>query len=125
LPAIFHIIRYNKYSNKEKEKEMAQVYDISSKLSREKKTIKIAEDVEFTINDGKNQVLKVMELQKKESNDVNDINAVIEVLLGKEALTKIDKLNLSFSDYVIIAKALMAAATNTSLEDFDKRFRNI
>jgi predicted nucleic acid-binding protein len=104
---------------------MAQVYDISSKLSREKKTIKIAEDVEFTINDGKNQVLKVMELQKKESNDVNDINAVIEVLLGKEALTKIDKLNLSFSDYVIIAKALMAAATNTSLEDFDKRFRNI
>ena len=104
---------------------MAQVYDISSKLSGEKKTIKIAEGVEFTIKDGMKEVLKVMELQKKKDHDIKDINAVIELLLGKEALIKIDKLNLSFSDYAIIAKAVMAAATGVTLEDLDKRFRDI
>ncbi len=104
---------------------MAQVYDISSKLSGEKKTIKIAEGVEFTVKDGMKEVLKVMEIQKKEDHDIKDINAVIELLLGKEALAKIDKLNLSFSDYAIIAKTVMAAATGITLEDLDKRFRDI
>lgn len=96
--------------------------DISSKLTNERPRLKLAEGLEFEIDNSKNTVLKVQQ-KMVNSTDGEVIDTAIEALLGKDAVKKIDKMNLSVESYKTIFIALMASISDISYEEAEERFR--
>lgn len=103
---------------------MSKIIDISAKLTNERPKLKLAEDKIYEIDDRKNTIILLN--QKIQGTDVNDINAIdemISVVLGKEAAKEIDEMNLSIADYQSIMIAIMAAVTGEDYEVAEARFR--
>jgi hypothetical protein len=103
---------------------MSKIIDISAKLTNERPKLKLAEDKIYEIDDRKNTIILLN--QKIQDTDVNDINAIdemISVVLGKEAAKEIDEMNLSISAYQSIMIAIMAAVTGEDYEVAEARFR--
>lgn len=103
---------------------MAKIIDISNKIQNEPKFIYISEELQFKVDDRKNTVLKALALMENGENNVEDMDELIKLVLGKEAFKKINDLDLSFDGYVTIVKAIMSVISNIPLEEFDKRFQN-
>ena len=103
---------------------MSKIIDISAKLTNERPKLKLAEDKIYEIDDRKNTIILLN--QKIQDTDVNDINAIdemISVVLGKEAAKEIDEMNLSIAAYQSIMIAIMAAVTGEDYEVAEARFR--
>lgn len=103
---------------------MSKIIDISAKLTNERPKLKLAEDKIYEIDDRKNTIILLN--QKIQGTDVNDINAIdemISVVLGKEAAKEIDEMNLSIAAYQSIMIAIMAAVTGEDYEVAEARFR--
>lgn len=103
---------------------MAQIIDISSKITNEPKFLMIAENFQVKVDDRKNTVLKAMQLMENGANDVQEMDKLLDLVLGKEATKKINEMDLSFEGYVTIVKAVMSIISNIPLEEFDKRFQS-
>lgn len=103
---------------------MSKVIDISGKLTNEKPKLKLGEGKEFEIDDRKNTIL-MMNQKLAESNldDLQQIDEVLEIVLGKEAVKEINKMNLSFSAYQTIFIATMAGAMGEDYDVVDARFQ--
>jgi len=102
---------------------MSKIIDISAKLTNERPKLKLAEDKIYEIDDRKNTIILLN--QKIQDTDVNDINAIdemISVVLGKEAAKEIDEMNLSIAAYQSIMIAIMAAVTGEDYEVAEARF---
>lgn len=102
---------------------MGKQIDISSRLTNERPTLKLAEDKVFPIDNRKNTVLVLN--QRIEESDLNDLNAVdgiLELVLGKEAVDEINGMDLAFSDYQTIFIACMAGALGEDFEAVEARF---
>lgn len=102
---------------------MSRVYDIVSRLENgnQKPQIKVDAEHEFTINNSKAAALTIMSIEKdKKLNDVEKIDKLILVALGKEASEYIEKLELSMSSYTVIVNAIMAAIADVSLEEMEE-----
>lgn len=91
---------------------MSKIIDIFAKLTNERPKLKLAKDKIYDIDDRKNTIILLN--QKMESLDMNDINAIDEMLsvvLGEEAAKEIDDMNPSITAYQSIMIAIMAAVT--------------
>jgi len=103
---------------------MSKIIDISAKLTNERPQLKLAEGKVYEIDDRKNTILLLN--QKMQGSDLNDLNAIdemIEVVLGKEAAKEIDEMNLPIVAYQSIMIAIMAAVTGEEYEAAEERFR--
>jgi len=103
---------------------MAKTIDISSKLTNERPRLKLAEGVEFEIDNRKNTILILKQkIQESDLNDLRDVDAILELLLGKEAVEKIGEMDITFADYQTIFIACMAGAMGEDFEVVEARFR--
>lgn len=103
---------------------MAKTIDISSKLTNERPRLKLAEGVEFVIDNRKNTMLILnQKIQETDLNDLSDLDGILELLLGKEAAQKIGEMDITFSDYQTIFIACMAGAMGEEYETVEARFR--
>jgi hypothetical protein len=99
---------------------MGKIYDIMSKLTNTKPTIKIDNEHEYTVNDSKNQALFIHELsQDPNYNDIERMDKIIEAGLGEEALKYINSLNLNLKATATIVNAIMAAINDMELEEVE------
>ena len=108
---------------------MAQIIDISSRITNELPLVKISDDLTITVNNRKNTILNVQamvaEFEKKakedtELNEVVMIGKAIEMLAGAKSAKAIEELDLPMPEYKVVYHAIMAAATGTSIEDVDR-----
>ena len=106
---------------------MAQIIDISSRITNELPLVKISDDLTITVNNRKNTILNVQamvaEFEKKakedpELNEVVMIGKAIEMLAGAKSAKAIE--DLPMPEYKVVYHAIMAAATGTRLEDVDR-----
>ena len=102
---------------------MARTIDLSSKLTTERPTITL-NGKSYQVNDEKTNVLLMnQELKKADTNDVDIINKVITILLGKKALKDIETAGYGISQYITIFYALIAAINDISMEEAEQRFQ--
>lgn len=103
---------------------MGKTIDISSKLTNARPTLKLSEDKVYEIDNSKNTVL-IMN-QKMEESDLNDpkaIDEILELLLGKQAVKDINKLNPPMPDLIVIFLGVMAGALGEEYDVVERRFR--
>jgi hypothetical protein len=97
---------------------MAKVYDITSKLTNEKPVIKIDEGHQYEVDTTKNTALKLQLAYKDETlNDIEKLDRVVELALGKDALKYLNSLNLPLAAYTTVTTAIMAATNEMSMEE--------
>ena len=101
---------------------MARVYDIISRLENgnQKPVVKIDADHEFKINNSKAAAFKLMALM--DDNKVKEIERlenIIKIGLGKEAFEYIESLGLSMPNYNLIINAIMAAIGDVDIEEIE------
>lgn len=103
---------------------MAKTIDISSKLTNARPTLKLSEDKVYEIDNSKNTVL-VMNQKMEESNlnDPDAIDTILELLLGKQAVKDINKLNPPMPDLITIFIGVMAGALGEDFDIVERRFR--
>ncbi|MFV0382322.1 MAG: hypothetical protein ACK5KR_08935 [Breznakia sp.] len=105
---------------------MSRNIDLTSILSTEKPSITI-QGKKFTVNDEKSNILRMNSTMKKyqESGEteIEVIDKVLEILIGKKATQEIDKMGFSFIQYQEIYFAVMAVVQDESLEVVKERFR--
>lgn len=99
---------------------MARVYDIISRLENgnQKPVIKIDADHEYTINNSKAVALRIMAESK--NADIENMDNVVKIALGKEAYDYIETLELSMPAYTTIINSIMAAIGDVSLEEIEE-----
>lgn len=97
--------------------------DLSSKLENQPKFIKIGEQ-SFQVRDDKNTVIKAFNLLKdSDKSEIEGIDEVLELLLGKQALKDISKLSLSISGYKVLFTGVMACVNGETYQETEKRFQ--
>lgn len=100
---------------------MAQVYDITNRLTNDKPIIKIDEEHEYIVNNSKNTAILIKTLAEDPNLDEFEMmDKIVEAGLGKEALDYIDSLDLSLKSYGTVMNAIMAAISEQSLEEIEK-----
>ena len=99
--------------------------DISQHLEDAPKFIKLGPGDEnvYKVDDRKNTVLKIQEILNKDQS-VNTINKALELAIGKEAVKKIEEMDLTMSAFKNIFIGVMAAINSKSFEETEKDFRN-
>ena len=99
--------------------------NITSHLVDSPKFLKIGEGDEnvFKVDDRKNTVLEIQQILNDDSG-VDGMDKAIELALGKDALDKINAMDLSMSAYQNIFIGMMAAMNSQSFEETEKQFRN-
>lgn len=102
---------------------MAKVIDITSKLTNEKPRIKVTEDFEFEVNVSKNAVIKMQSIIGDDKSDVAIMDESLKIFMGEKAYSRLNKMDLSVSDYKTVYIAVMACINNESFEDAEKRFQ--
>ena len=101
---------------------MAQI-DISSKLGKEKQTIKLAEGKVFEVDTSADNYLLVQEKMKNENFSIETMYEMIENLMGKEALEAVKELKPTIPGLRSIIIALSAIVNEVSYEEMEKRFQ--
>ena len=97
--------------------------DISSRLTSAPNTVKIAEGVEFVVNDKKNNILMLNQLLSQGGmSDIETLDKAIKLTLGEEAYEYIEKQEWSLHNYQVVFIAIMASVLRISYEDAEKRF---
>lgn len=104
---------------------MAKTIDISAKLTNERPKLKLGEGLEFEIDNRKNTVLILnQKIQETDLNDLREVDGILELLLGKEAVQKIGEMeDISFEGYQTIFIACMAGAMGEDFEVVEARFQ--
>ncbi|MGJ0848638.1 hypothetical protein ACR77J_18370 [Tissierella praeacuta] len=103
---------------------MSKIIDISAKLTNERPKLKLAEDKIYDIDDRKNTIILLnQKMEKLDMNDINAIDEMISVVLGEDAAKEINDMNLSIMAYQSIMIAIMAAVTGEKYEVMEARFR--
>ena len=101
---------------------MGRVINIGNKLDREPRFLILDDTHKYKVECTKNAVLKVMSLEG--GNDFEQINEIINILLGNKALKEIEEMELPFDNWVTIMKAAIAVATNKDFDDVEADFRD-
>ena len=103
---------------------MAKIIDISAKLTNERPQLKLAEDKIYEIDDRKNAILKLNQMMKKSDlEDVESVDEMIGILLGKKAVKEINEMNLPITAYQSVVIACVAAISGVDYEVAEARFR--
>lgn len=99
------------------------VIDISSKLGKEKATIKLAEDKVYEVDTSADNYLLVQEKIKDQDFSIDVMYQMIEMLMGKEALKEIKEMKLTIPGLKAIVTALAAVVNEVEYEEMEKRFQ--
>ena len=91
---------------------MGRVINIANKLDREPRFLVVDDTHRYKVNCTKNVVMKVM-----------DLDEMLKLLIGGEALREIEEMGLPYDNWVIIMKAAVAIATNKSYDEVENDFR--
>lgn len=98
--------------------------DISSRLGKEPQTLTIAEGIIYDVDCSAETMLKAEEKFKNIGDNLDGIYEVIEMFLGKKAVSDIKKMKPRVSHLKTIILATMAQANEVSFEEMEKRFPN-
>lgn len=105
---------------------MAQIIDLSQRLTNEKPRIIIDKKHGYEVRNNKNVAILIDEISKDKNiadfarkDDKTD--KVIEAALGKEALDYLKSLDLAVSGWNLVVEAIMAAINEESLEEMEKQ----
>ena len=88
-----------------------KVIDITEKLNFAEKPKIIIRDAEITINDTAVTVLKIMPKVSKKNIDPGDVLDIINMLVPEEEMQKLERLNLSFEDFMTFIEAAISLVT--------------
>ncbi len=110
---------------------MARIIDITSKITNELPMVRITDELVVSVNNRKNTILSmqamVQEIQKNSEDGTHDevslITKTLSMLIGEKATKEIEKMDLPLPEYKTVYRAVMAAATDTELEELEKRFQ--
>ncbi len=100
------------------------VIDISSKLGKEKQTIKIAEGKVFEVDNSADTYLIVQEKLKNQDFSIASMYEMIEVLMGEEALKEIKDMKLTIDGLTAVVIAISAIVNEVPYEEMEKRFQD-
>lgn len=104
---------------------MSKRYNIIDRLKEknQKPFISITEDLSFEINTSKTTALHMQAIEKDENlGDLEKIDKMIEVVLGKKALNEINKLDLTLEATTLIIETIAAALGGEELVEVQERF---
>lgn len=97
--------------------------DISSKLGKEKATIKLAEDKVYEVNTSADNYLLVQEKIKDQDFSIEVMYQMIEMLIGEKALKEIKEMKLTIPGLKAVIIALSAVVNEVEYEEMEKRFQ--
>lgn len=101
---------------------MAEI-DISTKLGKEKATIKIAEGKVYEVNTSADTYLLVQEKIKDKEFSIETMYLMIEMLMGEKALKEIKEMKLTIPGLKAVVTALSAVVNEVDYEEMEKRFQ--
>jgi hypothetical protein len=112
--------------------DMAQIIDITKRITNELPMVKITDDIVVTVNNRKNTILNmqamVQEVQKKSKDGTFDevglMTKSLEMLIGAKATKEVEDMDLPLPEYKTVYQAVMAAATGSTLEEVEGRFQD-
>lgn len=99
------------------------VIDISSKLGKEKATIKLAEDKVYEVDTSADNYLLVQEKIKDQDFSIEVMYQMIEMLIGEKALKEIKEMKLTIPGLKAVIIALSAVVNEVEYEEMEKRFQ--
>lgn len=99
------------------------VIDISSKLGKEKQTIKLAEDKVFEVDNSADTYLIVQEKLKNQDFSISSMYEMIETLMGEKALKEIKDMKLTIEGLKSVIIAISAIVSEVEYEEMEKRFQ--
>lgn len=108
---------------------MAQIYDISSKITNELPKLTITEELTVTINNRKTNVLNVQamaeEVERKEKagkkvDDMAFIKKGLDLLVGVKNADEIESWDLPLPEYKEVFQTIMSIATGTYKQEPSK-----
>lgn len=100
---------------------MAKVYDIVSRLKNEKPQVRLTEDKIFTVFNSKNSVILMKGIaEDPKIDETKKMDMIIEAGLGKEALDLVNSMDLSMMEMATVVNAIMAAVSDSELEEIEK-----
>ncbi|MDF2804130.1 MAG: hypothetical protein K0S61_4033 [Anaerocolumna sp.] len=100
---------------------MGRYYDIAGRMDNSKSEVKIDEEHVFKINVDKSVGLKIDSIYKDDNlGNFEKMDQVIQVALGKEAFEYIETLKLNIPSYTVIVNAIMAALSDSDIEEVEK-----
>jgi len=103
---------------------MAKTIDISGRLTDERPKLKLGKDLVFEVDNRKNTIFEVDQIvESNGADDSNKMKQVMQLLMGKEAVDKIEEMDLSFEAYQYVFIAAMATATGEDIEVVEARFQ--
>lgn len=95
---------------------MAQIIDISKKITNELPVVKITEELVVTVNNRKSVVLNIQALieemeRKGKKEDAAFMAKVLEMLIGKKHADEVEKMDLPLNEYTLLFETIMDVAT--------------
>lgn len=97
--------------------------DISSKLGKEKATIKLAEDKVYEVDTSADNYLLVQEKIKDQDFSIEVMYQMIGMLIGEKALKEIKEMKLTIPGLKAVIIALSAVVNEVEYEEMEKRFQ--
>lgn len=99
-----------------------KVIDISMKITNQLPMIRITDDLTVTVNNRKNNILCVQAMAKgiEGKEDVDELTFIVkalEMLVGKDAADKIEKIDLPIPEYKEVYNTIMQVASGTYGEE--------
>lgn len=104
---------------------MANIIDISGKITNQLPVVKITDDIVVTVNNRKSTILNIQVMarevekkaeQRENSEDYDRIpfmRKTLEMLVGKKNADAIEALDLPMPEYSLVYETLMNTATGT------------
>ncbi len=112
---------------------MAQIIDITGRITNELPMVRITDSLAVTVNNRKNTVMNIQAMIEQEQREVEKdgktfdelkmMRKVMEMLVGEKMANEVEALDLPFPEYKLVYQAIMAAATGGSMEDVERRFQ--
>lgn len=99
------------------------IIDISTKLGKEKATIKLAEGKVYEVDTSADNYLLVQEKIKNQDFSIETMYKMIEMLMGEKALKEIKEMKLTIPGLKAVIIALSAVVNEVDYEEMEKRFQ--
>lgn len=109
--------------------KMAQIIDITGRITNELPMVRITNSLVITVNNRKNTIMNIQAMIAQEQakaetfDELKMIRKTIDMLAGKKAADEVEALDLPLPEYKLVYQAIMAAATGDSMEDVERRFQ--
>ena len=96
---------------------MAQIYDISMKITNELPKLVITQDLIVTVNNRKSTILNIQamvkEAEKKGTDEIDFMDKALAMLIGEKNAEEINKMDLPLPEYKEVYQTIMNVATGT------------